>query len=174
MITSFAYYLNDNYFRPLIVLLINDLINNYCAINFTTNWCLVYYSTLFVTFEISYIKEKKEDFELRGDKFEISDYLKEYENEAEKLLHFESKNGCYTKTTFITWKITIENIKQKEHGQRSIERFANYGLFCSWQCSYKHIFSEPVVDEKSLWDAMKLLNQYSMINVEKGVQAFTD
>ncbi len=37
---------------------------------------------------ISYIKEKKEDFELRGDKFEISDYLNEYENEAEKLLHF--------------------------------------------------------------------------------------
>jgi transcriptional regulator len=57
---------------------------------------------------ISYIKEK-----LRGDKFEISDYLKEYENEAEKLLHFESKNNRYTKTTFITWKATIENIKQK-------------------------------------------------------------
>jgi hypothetical protein len=79
---------------------------------------------------ISYIKDKKEDFELRGDKFEISDYLKEYENEAEKLLHFESKNDRYTKTTFITWKITIENIKQKTRA-RSIECFENYGLFCS-------------------------------------------
>jgi hypothetical protein len=50
MITSFAYYLNDNYFRPLIVLLMNDLMNNFSDINFKTNLFLIYYSTLFVTF----------------------------------------------------------------------------------------------------------------------------
>jgi ankyrin repeat protein len=35
----------------------------------------------------------------------------------------------------------------------------------------KTLFSEPVVDEKCLWDVIKLLNQYSMINVEKGVSS---
>jgi hypothetical protein len=33
----------------------------------------------------------------------------------------------------------------------------------------KTFCSKPVVEEKSLWDAIKLLNQYSMINIEKGV-----
>jgi ankyrin repeat protein len=120
---------------------------------------------------ISYIKEKKEDFELRGDKFEISDYLKEYENEAEKLLHFESKNDRYTKTTFITWKITIENIKQNEHGQGALNVLEIMAYFAPDNVPIKTFFSEPVVDEKSLWDAIKLLNQYSMINVEKGVSS---
>jgi ankyrin repeat protein len=120
---------------------------------------------------ISYIKEKKEDFELRGDKFEISDYLKEYENEAEKLLHFESKNDRYTKTTFITWKITIENIKQKEHGQEALNILEIMAYFAPDNVSIKTFFSEPVVDEEKLWDAVKLLDQYSMINVEKGVSS---
>jgi ankyrin repeat protein len=119
---------------------------------------------------ISYIEGKKEDFELRGDKFEISDYLKEYENEAKKLLHFEPKNDRYTKTTFITWKITIENIKQKEHGQEALNVLEIMAYFAPDNVPIKTFFSEPVV-EKSSWDAIKLLSQYSMINVEKGVSS---
>ncbi len=121
----------------------------------------------------SYIKERKKIFELRGDKFEISDYLKEYENEAEKLLHFESKyeNDRYTKTTFITWKVAIENIKQKEHRQEALNVLEIMAYFAPDNVPIKIFFSEAEVDEEKLCNAVELLNEYSMINIEKGVSS---
>ncbi|WP_265035660.1 NB-ARC domain-containing protein [Wolbachia endosymbiont (group A) of Agelastica alni] len=58
---------------------------------------------------VKYINESNIVLSRRSKKkISVSDYLKEYEEEAEKLLDFESKykSDCYTKTTFVIWKIT--------------------------------------------------------------------
>jgi hypothetical protein len=70
-----------------------------------------------------YIKETNKKSERRGiKKFEIRDYLKKYEKDAQELLEFSHENNRYAKTTFVTWKITLENIMQIGHqGKRAIE-----------------------------------------------------
>ncbi|MDM8334926.1 hypothetical protein [Wolbachia pipientis] len=57
------------------------------------------------------------------ERVEVSDYLKRYEKEAEKLLDFESKykSDRYTETTFITWKITIDTIVKRECGPEALK-----------------------------------------------------
>ncbi|QOD38166.1 NB-ARC domain-containing protein [Candidatus Wolbachia massiliensis] len=74
---------------------------------------------------VAYIKERDIALKNVGLKFEISDYLKRYKEEAEKLLDFEfpkDSDNSYTKTTFITWRITINKIKgNPEYGQQAKE-----------------------------------------------------
>ncbi|MCM1002154.1 NB-ARC domain-containing protein, partial [Wolbachia pipientis] len=70
---------------------------------------------------VAYIKERDIALKNVGLRFEISDYLKRYKEEAEKLLDFKfpkDSDNSYTKTTFITWRITIDKIKDNaEYGQ---------------------------------------------------------
>ncbi|OAM06460.1 MAG: hypothetical protein TV41_07655 [Wolbachia endosymbiont of Dactylopius coccus] len=50
-------------------------------------------------------------------KFDIDDYLKEYEKKAKDLLNYEGFRGIdnnYAKTTFTTWKITTDKIASNE------------------------------------------------------------
>lgn len=74
---------------------------------------------------VAYIKERDIALKNVGLRFEISDYLKRYKEEAEKLLDFkfpEDSNDSYTETTFITWRITINKIKDNaEYGQQAKE-----------------------------------------------------
>jgi hypothetical protein len=72
---------------------------------------------------VTYINERNDDSELRGHKrFEISDYLKKYEKDAQELLEFSHESDRYAKTTFLTWKITLENIMQiGDNGKQALE-----------------------------------------------------
>jgi hypothetical protein len=63
-------------------------------------------------------------FKFFKQKFEIAHYLKKYEEKARKLLNYyfpEDNRNCYTKTTFITWEVTLEKIKQNKYGQQALE-----------------------------------------------------
>jgi hypothetical protein len=62
---------------------------------------------------VTYIKKTNKKSERSGHKkFEISDYLKKYEKNAQELLEFRHESDRYAKTTFLTWKITLENLMQ--------------------------------------------------------------
>jgi hypothetical protein len=55
---------------------------------------------------VAYIKQTDKEYKNIEQKFEITHYLKKYEQKARELLNFDfpkDNNNCYTKTTFITW-----------------------------------------------------------------------
>jgi hypothetical protein len=70
---------------------------------------------------VAYIKHTDEKLrEAFNEKFKIIDYLKSYEEKTKELLNFdfpEDNRNYYFKTTFKTWKITLERIKQNKYGQ---------------------------------------------------------
>ncbi|WP_264735894.1 ankyrin repeat domain-containing protein [Wolbachia endosymbiont (group A) of Rhinocyllus conicus] len=121
----------------------------------------------------AYINEKNVVLSYRGkEKIGVSDYLKRYEEEAKKLLDFELKNKSdrYTKTTFITWKITIDAIAQKECGFEALSILEIMAYLAPDKIRIEEIFSKLIADdEEKLWNAVKLLDRYSMIDLKEGV-----
>jgi ankyrin repeat protein len=124
---------------------------------------------------VTYIKETNKKRDRRGHKkFEISDYIKKYEKDAQELLEFSHESDRYAKTTFLTWKITLENIMQKDHGKQALEILEIMAYLAPDNIPIKGFFSklafnEQIIGEESSWSAVELLSQYSMINLEKGV-----
>ncbi|WCR59442.1 MAG: Phosphocholine transferase AnkX [Wolbachia endosymbiont of Ctenocephalides felis wCfeF] len=122
---------------------------------------------------VAYINEKNIVLSYRGkEKIGVSDYLKKYEEEAEKLLDFESKykSDRYTKTTFITWKITIDAIAQKECGSEALNVLEIMAYLAPDKIYIEEIFSKLVTNnEEKLWSAVELLDRYSIIDLKEGV-----
>ncbi|WP_341811230.1 tetratricopeptide repeat protein [Wolbachia endosymbiont (group A) of Oxytorus armatus] len=116
---------------------------------------------------VVYIKERDIALKNVGVKFEISDYLKRYKKEAEKLLDFKfpkDSDNSYTKTTFITWKITINKIKDNaEYGQQAKEILDIIAYIASDNIPVE-MFLGLERNREKLGDAIQLLKQYSMIN----------
>ncbi|MGL9718787.1 MAG: tetratricopeptide repeat protein [Wolbachia sp.] len=116
---------------------------------------------------VAYIKERDIALKNVGLKFEISDYLKRYKEETEKLLDFKfpkDSDNSYTETTFITWRITINNIKSNtEYGQQAKEILDVIAYIAPDNIPVK-IFLGLERNREKLGDAIQLLKQYSMIN----------
>jgi hypothetical protein len=116
---------------------------------------------------VVYIKERDIALKNVGLKFEISDYLKRYKEEAEKLLDFKfpkNSDNSYTKTTFITWRITIDKIKDTpEYGQQAKEILDIIAYIASDNIPVE-MFLGLERNRERLGDAIQLLKQYSMIN----------
>jgi hypothetical protein len=125
---------------------------------------------------VTYIKETNKKCDRRGHKkFEISDYLKKYEKDAQELLEFSHESDRYAKTTFLTWKITLENIMQiGDTGKEAIKILEIMAYLAADNIPIEGFISKlefdgQILGEERSWNAVELLNQYSMINVEKGV-----
>jgi hypothetical protein len=123
--------------------------------------------------EVTYINENN-IVHIRRDKgrVRVSDYLKKYVKEAEELFDFKSKykSDRYTKTTFMTWKITIETIMKKECGLEALNILEIMAYLAPDEVYIEEIFSKLIADNKEkLWNAVELIDRYLMINVEKGV-----
>ncbi|WP_395462628.1 tetratricopeptide repeat protein [Wolbachia endosymbiont of Cantharis cryptica] len=116
---------------------------------------------------VAYIKERDVALKNVGLKFEISDYLKRYKEEAEKLLNFKfpkDSDNSYTKTTFITWRITINKIKDNlEYGQQAKEILDTIAYIAPDNIPVE-MFLGLESNKEKLGDAIQLLKQYSMIN----------
>ncbi|MDR1139549.1 MAG: tetratricopeptide repeat protein [Rickettsiales bacterium] len=116
---------------------------------------------------VAYIKERDTALKNVGLRFEISDYLKRYKEEAEKLLDFEfpeDSNDSYTETTFITWRITINKIKDNaEYGQQAKEILDIIAYIASDNIPVE-MFLGLERNRERLGDAIQLLKQYSMID----------
>ncbi|MDR3131797.1 MAG: ankyrin repeat domain-containing protein [Rickettsiales bacterium] len=121
---------------------------------------------------VVYIHNKNEESRLRGDKrFEISNYLKEYQQNAGELLKkgvYENEDR-YTKTVLTTWNITMTYISE-EHGFEALNILEIMAYLDPDDVRVKEIFSKSIADDKEkLWNAVKLLNRYSMIKLREGI-----
>jgi hypothetical protein len=122
---------------------------------------------------VAYIKQTDEKLKYVKQKFEIADYLKKYEEKARKLLNYdfpENNSNCYTKTTYITWEVTLEKIKQNKYGQQAIEILETIAYFAPDNIPIE-IFLELLICDKreKLGSILELPAKYSMFNLEPGV-----
>ncbi len=105
-------------------------------------------------------------------KFEINDYLERYKDKARKLLNYhfpENSSNSYIKTTFITWEVTLEKIKQNKNGQQALEILETIAYFASDNIP-TNIFLEPVNgDIEKMGSILQLPTQYSMVNLGQGL-----
>ncbi len=131
------------------------------------------YSQLALKLAVTYISEENIVFSHRGRKrIRVGGYLKKCEKIAEKLLDFKSeyKSDRYAKATFITWKITIDAIVQKKFRPEALSILEIMAYFSPNEIYIEEIFSQQVANDKeALWNAVELLNRYSMIKLRKGV-----
>jgi tetratricopeptide (TPR) repeat protein len=122
---------------------------------------------------VAYIKQTNEELKCIEKKIEIAEYLKIYEEKATQLLSFdfpEDNNNCYTKTTFITWEVTLEKIKQHErYGQQALEVLETIAYFIPDNIPIK-IFLELVKgDNEKLGSILQLPSKYSMYKLKPGI-----
>ncbi|MDR0772931.1 MAG: hypothetical protein LBE46_01125 [Wolbachia pipientis] len=121
---------------------------------------------------VVYIQDQNEELRLRGDKrFKISDYLKEYQQNAGELLKkgvYENEDR-YTKTVLTTWNITMIYIC-KEYGFEALSILEIMAYLAPDDIRVKEIFSKSIEDdEEKLWNVVELLNRYSMIKLREGI-----
>ncbi|MCL2322973.1 MAG: tetratricopeptide repeat protein, partial [Oscillospiraceae bacterium] len=119
---------------------------------------------------VAYIKERDTALRNVGSKFKISNYLQRYEEETRKLLDFkfpEDSSDLYTKTTFTTWRVTIDKIKNNpECGNQAAEILDIIAYTAPDNIPVK-MFLELQYNREKLGDAIELLKQYSMISSGK-------
>ncbi|WP_341818966.1 ankyrin repeat domain-containing protein [Wolbachia endosymbiont (group B) of Phasia obesa] len=116
---------------------------------------------------ISYIEDQR-----IIEKFKISDYLKEYEKKAKKLLKskiFQGIDNNYTKTTFTAWEVTMDKVRSDEqYGPLASEILDVLAYFAPDKIA-REIFLNSVSDykKKHLKLAIRLLVRYSMVGGEQ-------
>ncbi|WP_341747470.1 tetratricopeptide repeat protein [Candidatus Tisiphia endosymbiont of Dascillus cervinus] len=120
---------------------------------------------------VGYIRQADE--ELKNiepeETYKINDYLKEYEKKTKELLDYEFPDDSYdlySKTTFTTWKITFDKIKQTKHGEKALE-ILNIMAYLAPEDIPNKMFLE-LTDEVNLRAIIHLLKQYSMIGIKAG------
>ncbi|WP_353280612.1 tetratricopeptide repeat protein [Wolbachia endosymbiont (group B) of Cyclophora punctaria] len=115
---------------------------------------------------ISYIEDQRVTR-----KFDIDDYLKEYEKKAKDLLNYEGFRGIdnnYAKTTFTTWKITIDKIASNEkHGNLALRILDVISYLAPDNISREFFLDLTGNNEEELRSAVRLLIKYSMVNGEQ-------
>ncbi|XP_011686121.1 PREDICTED: uncharacterized protein LOC105448935 isoform X2 [Wasmannia auropunctata] len=103
--------------------------------------------------------------------FSIDDYLEEYEKKTKDLLDSEVFKGIdneYAKTTFTTWKITIDKIaSDSDHGQLALKILDAIAYFAPESVNREIFLDLAGGDERKLRSAVRLLVKYSMVNGEK-------
>jgi hypothetical protein len=114
---------------------------------------------------IAYIKVQQ-----LSDSFDIEAYLSLYKEESKKLLDFDFRdfiNDPYLKTTYTTWQITLNKIKEIDRvGNIAIEVLESMSFMASEELHVK-IF-DGYYNMGDLRVALHLLREYSMISISVG------
>ncbi|XP_058834906.1 uncharacterized protein LOC131692069 [Topomyia yanbarensis] len=115
---------------------------------------------------IAYIEDEGKTGE-----FSIRNYLEKYETKAMELLDCAGCDGIdndYTKTTFTTWKITIDRVQcDEKYGEIASVILNVIAYFASDNIHRDMFLRLENVDEDRLKSAVRLLVKYSMINSEQ-------
>ncbi|WP_410543514.1 tetratricopeptide repeat protein [Wolbachia endosymbiont of Aedes albopictus] len=124
------------------------------------------YFPLAIQQAIAYIADQR----ITGE-FDIDDYLNEYEKKTKDLLNYEAFKGIdndYAKTTFTTWKITIDKIASyRENGELAL-RILNIISYLAPEKISREVFKGLTgSNEEELRSAVRLLIKYSMVNGEQ-------
>jgi|GEM_PF-3016448 len=98
--------------------------------------------------------------------YSISDYINQYKLKSQEMLNFDFfnySNDPYAKTVFVTWKITLDKIKQNLLiGEKALE-ILNIMAYLHPDSITNALFL-PLENPEKLASAIHLLRSYSMIN----------
>ncbi|WP_264706655.1 tetratricopeptide repeat protein [Wolbachia endosymbiont (group B) of Archips podanus] len=115
---------------------------------------------------IAYIEDQR----VTGE-FDIDDYLNEYEKKTKDLLNYEAFKGIdndYAKTTFTTWKMTIDKIASNEKYGNLALRILDVISYLAPEKIRREVFLGLTgSSEEELRSAVRLLVKYSMVNGEQ-------
>ncbi len=121
---------------------------------------------------VAHIRQKQEDYQkTRGTLFHIYDYLELYKDKTKEFLEFKFPDECedqYTKTTFMTWNITLAEIEKSELGKKAREIFYIMAYLNPNDIPIS-FFSEIVDDREQLDQVFVLIHKYSMITLRNGM-----
>ncbi|XP_077283109.1 uncharacterized protein LOC143909083 [Arctopsyche grandis] len=101
--------------------------------------------------------------------FTVNDYLLLYREQKEKLLNegFNDTDDIYNRTVMTTWTITLRNIEENQDcGKMAILIFEIMGYLSPDNIRIEEIFKSLAMDVNVLWDAVELLELYSMISID--------
>nr|CAH7766151.1 unnamed protein product [Callosobruchus chinensis] len=119
-----------------------------------------------------YICNKNKKSKLRGyGRFEVSDYLKEFQQHTRKSLKEGDCEGedRYTEAVSITCTITMTHI-QKEYGCETLNILEIMAYLAPDKIHIEEVFSKLIAEDKEkLWKAVELLDRYSMIDLKEEV-----
>ncbi|XP_077282925.1 uncharacterized protein LOC143908937 [Arctopsyche grandis] len=122
---------------------------------------------------IGYIKEQNKKIKKRGPKkLTVNDYLNLYEKENATLLDIghNPTDDVYNKTVMTTWMITIKKIEENTQcGKLALNIFNILAYLSPENIHIEELFSDLVTDEEEMWNAVELLDLYSMIDLNQGV-----
>ncbi|XP_077284476.1 uncharacterized protein LOC143910016 [Arctopsyche grandis] len=114
---------------------------------------------------------EKENKINRLEKITVKKYLELYEKENQLLIdkHDNLMDDVYNKIVAITCTITIKKIEENMHyGQLALKIFHIMAYLSPEKIDIKELFSDLVENDKEMWEAVKLLQDYSMIHLYKG------
>ncbi|WP_341810878.1 MULTISPECIES: ankyrin repeat domain-containing protein [unclassified Wolbachia] len=119
-----------------------------------------------------YICNKNKKSKLRGyGRFEVSDYLKEFQQHTRKSLKEGDCEGedRYTEAVSITCNTTMTHI-QKEYGCEALNILETMAYLAPDKIHIEEVFSKLIAEDKEkLWKAVELLDRYSMIDLKEEV-----
>ncbi|XP_024879170.1 uncharacterized protein LOC112466062 [Temnothorax curvispinosus] len=120
---------------------------------------------------VAYIKKENNTLKKWDtDVFTITRYKIEADNLLElKTFLQEGDEDRYAKTVLTTWTITIDKIKEELCGKQALEILNIMAYFAPDKIPIECIFSKLISNKKALRNAVELLDQYSMANLEQGV-----
>lgn len=114
---------------------------------------------------VAYINVKDRSLRNLSSKFDMRNYLKHFAAMTKDLLDFpfpESSTDPYTKTTFTTWKMTIDKIRNNANCGKEATEILEIMAYFSPDDIPPEMFWSLFSDEK-IADAVDLLKQYSMV-----------
>eukprot|EP00794_Sanderia_malayensis_P009206 gene9206-10180_t len=112
---------------------------------------------------VSYIKKYK-----KRTKFEIDHYLAAFDKKTKELLNFRIPYGPYEKTVFITWNITFDKIR--ESNKLAIDILGMMAYMHADDIPRSTFIKLAKDDEDALWEALELLEQYSLIKKRSNLE----
>lgn len=119
-----------------------------------------------------YLEYKKLAKRYFNKSYSIRDYLDLYKDKTKELLDFQPKQDTpsrYNKTILTTWNVTLETIKNIENIGDLALKIIRFLAYLSPDKVDALVFFKTMEGEEKMWDAIELLQKYSMINLTKGI-----
>lgn len=116
---------------------------------------------------IAYIKKSN-----KRRKFTVNDYIVAFECKAKELLDIQIPE--HTRTVFVTLSMTFERLKGFKNYQLAMDVITTMAFMHADGIPFGTFLEFARNDEDQLWDALELLEQYSLIHQTKDDMALKD
>eukprot|EP00794_Sanderia_malayensis_P010129 gene10129-11164_t len=107
---------------------------------------------------VSYIKKYS-----RRRKFAIDEYLDAFDKKTKEVLSFPVDHSEYVKTVYITWQVTFDKLEAESNRGLVVDILGMIAYMHADDIPFSTFLKLADNEEDALWDALELLEQYSMI-----------